>query len=307
MSPPIFGDLQLLHNKSIGKTAGKPGQKNFRKVLDHQPPFAVLSVRDQRSDHSQPLLGLRIVMKKAIYVRIGAVAFVCAGIAVAALLAGSSEAVVVGDTPLQALGQAATPEVPVVAARLVAQAAPEFREAKALEVVRAVNAMVQPASLPYVVNAIAQSSPEVAAVVVAEAAALRPELAPRLARAALDAAPLARPVNNVALTPIQMSSVERLGQVGIAKAEAQALAQLGQPSSPAVVANPPVAAPVAKPEVQVGRAGETPLPITVAVPTQQGPTVVPPLVTSPPGPFTPITIIQTTPNPGHDPRDYSGP
>lgn len=256
-------------------------------------------------------------MKNTIYVRIGAVVFVCAGIAVAALLAGSSEAVVVGDTPLQALSQAATPGVPAVAARLVAQAAPEFREARALEVVRAVNAMVQPASLPYVVNAIAQSSPEVAAAVVVEAATLRPELAPRLARAALDAAPLARPVNNVVLTPIQMASVERLGQVGIAKAEAQALVQLSQPSSPAVVVNPPVAAPVAsvgggllasiaKPEVQVGQAGATALP--VAVPTQQGPVVVPPLTQPPAGPPTPPTTIDNTiQNPGHDPRDYSGP
>ena len=257
------------------------------------------------------------VMRNTIYVRIGAVVFVCGGVAVAALLAGSSGAVVVGNTPLLTLHQAATPEIPAVAARLVAQADPEFREAKALEVVRAVNAMVQPASLPYVVNAITQNSPEVAAVVVAEAAVLRPELAPRLARAALDAAPLARPVNNVVLTPIQMASVERLGQVGIARAEAQALVQLSQPPSPVVVANPPVAAPVAsvgggllasiaKPEVQVGRAGATALPVTI--PTQQGPVVVPPLTQPPAGPPTPpMTVDDTRPSPGHDPREYSAP
>ena len=169
----------------------------------------------------------------------------CAGIAVATWLAGHQENANAGVSPLQALSQAATPEVPAVAARLVAQAPKETRESTAIGVVRSANAIVQPASLPYVVGAISQSSPEMAAVVVAEAATLRPELAARLAQAALDAAPLARPANDVVLTPVQMATVERLAQKGVNRAEAKVLVQLSLPTVPVAAAAAPAVTPVA--------------------------------------------------------------
>jgi hypothetical protein len=67
-----------------------------------------------------------------------------------------------------------------------------------------------------------------AAVVVVEAATLRPELAPRLAQAAIDAAPLAGAANDAVLTPVQMATVERLALVGISRGDAKVLVQMTQ-------------------------------------------------------------------------------
>jgi len=72
------------------------------------------------------------------------------------------------------LGQASALELPTVAANLVAQATPETREAKAVEVVRAVNALACPSALPFVVGAITELAPSVAPTVVAEANQLQP-------------------------------------------------------------------------------------------------------------------------------------
>ncbi len=272
-------------------------------------------------------------MKSTIYIRVGAVVFVCVGIAVAALLAGhrgNSNAVV---GPLQALNQAATPEIPAVAARLVLQAPTGSRESTAIGVVRSVNAIVQPASLPYIVGAISQSSPDMAAVVVAEAAALRPELASRLAQAAVDAAPLARPASDVVLTPVQLGSVERLTRVGVSQAEARVLVQLNQASipvaaaansvvapaaaAPAVAAVAPVVAPVATVASGVQVAGvKTPVQVqarpvvgvpttTDATATQQGPHTGPPAPPPPGTPETPVTVSGVSTNKPGPQKEYS--
>jgi hypothetical protein len=263
-------------------------------------------------------------MRNTIYIRVGAVIFVCVGLTVAAMVAGrnsSKESASSAAVSLQTLNRTATPEFPAVAARLVSQTPVENREAMAREVVRSANSIVQPASIPYVVGAIAQSAPEIAAVAVAEAAALRPELAPRIAQAALDSTPISRPSATVVFTPSQTATIERLAQFGVSKADSVALVQLGQsanqtastpspavtpvvPSTPsAVTPATPVTPPVvAAQSTQPSQA----TPTTPTAPTQQGPGAGAPLTVPPTGPFTPITVNDTGKNPGPQ-KEYSPP
>jgi hypothetical protein len=87
-------------------------------------------------------------MRSTIYIRTGAVAFVCVGLASAVWLAGDRESANASASPLQSLNQLATPEIPAAAASLVAQAPEEHRESTAIGVVHSANAIMQSASLP---------------------------------------------------------------------------------------------------------------------------------------------------------------
>lgn len=264
-------------------------------------------------------------MRNTIYIRVGAVVFVCVGLTVAAMVAGrNKESSSLAAVSLQTLNRTATPEFPAVAARLVSQTPIGNREAMAREVVRSANSIVQPASIPYVVGAIAQSAPEVAAVAVAEAATLRPELAPRIAQAALDSAPVSRPYVTVVFTPSQTATIERLAQFGVSKADSVALVQLGQ-SANQVAATPPSAVAPVVPSTPTTVTPATPVtpsvadaqntqpsqatpttPTTPTVPTQQGPGAGSPLTVPPTGPFTPITVNDTGKKPGPQ-QEYSPP
>lgn len=264
-------------------------------------------------------------MRNTIYIRVGSVVFVCVGLAVAAMVAGrNKESASSTVVSLQTLNRTATPEFPAVAARLVSQSPLENREAMAREVVRSANAVVQPASLPYVVGAIAQSSPEVAAVAVTEAATLRPELASRMVQAAVDSAPVARTSADFVITPVQAATIERLAQLGVSRVDSIALVQLSQSANPVAATLPSAVTPVVPsapatvapattvtPTVTVAQNTQpsqptATTPVTPTVPTQQGPGAGTPLTVPPTGPFTPITVNDTGKHPGPQ-KEYSPP
>jgi hypothetical protein len=132
-------------------------------------------------------------MKKTIMSKMGvaaAMTFACGGVALAVWLAGvSGQSSVPGRTALADLSGVSAPELPAMAARLVAQVAPGQRDAKTVEVIQAVNALSRPAALPYVVSAIAAECPDVTAAALNQVVALQPEAGVDCAKAALAAAP----------------------------------------------------------------------------------------------------------------------
>jgi len=120
----------------------------------------------------------------------GAVTFACAGVALAVWLVGNNgQSSVPGNTVLASLSGVSAPELPAVAARLVAQAAPDQRDARTIEVMQAVNALSRPSALPYVVSAISAACPDVTVSALNQVVTLQPEAGVDCAKAALAAAP----------------------------------------------------------------------------------------------------------------------
>jgi hypothetical protein len=123
-------------------------------------------------------------MKKHLLVGVGVTVLVVAG----ALVFGRSGKPGSLDSGLySSLVAVPVLELPQTAAQLVAQAAD--KEARAVEVVRAVATMSQPDMLPFVVSAICRVAPEVAATTAATAVSLQPNEALPIAQSALTAAP----------------------------------------------------------------------------------------------------------------------
>lgn len=112
-----------------------------------------------------------------------------AGVAGAVLLAGSGRPADGSGDALAALSRVPAPEIPSVAARMVVAASSEARETRAVEVLRAANAIAGSAVLPHLVQAVSQSAPDVAATVAGEAVQMNPVNAGACAQAATAAAP----------------------------------------------------------------------------------------------------------------------
>jgi len=261
---------------------------------------------------------------------LGSLAFACAGVTFAFLLAGSSGQPAASDSCLAALSRASAPELPAVAARLVAQAPAESREATAVEVVRTVNALAQPSSLPFVVAAISESSPSVAVAAMGEASRLQPEVRSACVHAATTAAPGQAATIVAQAVKQQPTSYARLALVAAQAAPARGaeissvmsagLPQLQPFADRAAVgasSKPEVSSVVAQVNGMVASAAQgeiatvrssgiaTPNYVPLASSTQKGPPVITP-ITPAVTPTPEKTIGNTIPQSGND-RDYSAP
>jgi hypothetical protein len=284
-------------------------------------------------------------MKNKTWLKTGVLASVgltVAGVTFAFFVAGGVKQSDADLSPLAVLSRVSAPEMPAAAARLVAQASPEAREATAVAVVRAVNGLSRPSALPFVVGAISETSPSVAATVVGEASILQPDASLACVKAGTAAAPAqaagivskvvqqqpaayAR-VAMVAAEAAPSRSTEILGGLGSALPQIQpfltrATAQPVAVGDSALV-QPVVSSPVGRPSavvdvpsvvaqvhaMMVSAAQVTPdnstlLPLVTG--TQKGPPVVIPL-TPPVTPPVEKTVGDTVPQSGNG-RDYSAP
>jgi hypothetical protein len=268
---------------------------------------------------------------------IGALAIACAGVTGAIFLSGGVNPPVADDSALSLLGRASTLEMPAVAAQLAAQTPLDTREAKAVEILRAVNGLAGSSALPFVVGAMSESSPSVAAAVAGEASQLQPAASLPCVKAAISAAPVqtAAIVSSVvqqqpsaysrvvlvAGDTVPTRSAEILGGLSAALPQLQPLVSraVGQAASQPELASVmtqvgSMVTSAAQGELAAVRSQTTPgaaimpehavfMPLLAS--TQKGPPVVTPL-TPPVVPPTEKTVGDTVPQSGND-RDYSAP